>query len=301
MGRRRAISFQRSVKRTSGTPSRLNVVRRWSSLPGPNSSHVSSWIPYWTPGDAGAELVAAQAASANSSPRNMIRPARVCIGRPKRTRGTSTRAPYALQTSARWKATHAKRIRQAFRGLGHRAQDAPFGGWYERQKSPNLDGQGPECGRTREGRLHVPQDPCRDRQADPQTRSAVLRRAILRREPRGTLGLPGLVHDGDRHRRPRDLGAISGDDFYWPTISTTVGHLQDRWPVLTLIPVVLIVGYGYSALRLRPATTALRPTCPRSPGPRKGDSRRAMFPWSNSRQARHPTSARPRSSRPRTS
>lgn len=57
---------------------------------------------------------------------------------------------------------------------------------------------------------------------------------------------------------PEIWAAISGDDFYWPTISTTVGHLQDRWAVLTLIPVALIVGYGYSALRLRPATTALQ-------------------------------------------
>src|SRR4051812_17834035 len=54
---------------------------------------------------------------------------------------------------------------------------------------------------------------------------------------------------------PEIWAAISGDDFYWPTISTTVGHLQGRWPVLTLIPVALIAGYGYSALRLRPATT----------------------------------------------
>ena len=68
MGRRRAISFQRSVKRTSGTPSRLNVVSRWSSFPGPNSSHVSSWIPYWTPGDACDELAAAQAASSEQQP-----------------------------------------------------------------------------------------------------------------------------------------------------------------------------------------------------------------------------------------
>ena len=57
---------------------------------------------------------------------------------------------------------------------------------------------------------------------------------------------------------PEIWAAISGSDFYWPTISTTVGHLQDRWPVLTLIPVALIAGYGYSALRLRPATTALQ-------------------------------------------
>jgi hypothetical protein len=57
---------------------------------------------------------------------------------------------------------------------------------------------------------------------------------------------------------PEIWAALSGDDFYWPTISTTVGHLQDRWPVLTLIPVALIVGYGYSALRIKPATTTLQ-------------------------------------------
>ena len=57
---------------------------------------------------------------------------------------------------------------------------------------------------------------------------------------------------------PEIWAAISGDDFYWPTISTTVGHLQDRWPVLTLIPVALIVGYGYSALRIKPAITTVQ-------------------------------------------
>jgi hypothetical protein len=57
---------------------------------------------------------------------------------------------------------------------------------------------------------------------------------------------------------PEVWAAVSGDDFVWPTISTTVGHLQDRWPVITLLPVALIVGYGYSALRVRPATTALQ-------------------------------------------
>jgi len=37
------------------------------------------------------------------------------------------------------------------------------------------------------------------------------------------------------------LAAAGGNNFLWPTISTTVGHLQDRWPVLTLVPVALIV------------------------------------------------------------
>jgi len=84
---------------------------------------------------------------------------------------------------------------------------------------------------------------------------------------------------------PEIWAAISGDGFYWPTISTTVGHLQDRWPVLTLIPVALIVGYGYSALRLRPAGRASQvptlrsnaPLCPRGP---MDTPRRQQTAWS---------------------
>ena len=57
---------------------------------------------------------------------------------------------------------------------------------------------------------------------------------------------------------PEIWSAISGNGFYWPTISTTVGHLQDRWPVLTLIPVALIVIAGYSVLQFKPASTALQ-------------------------------------------
>ena len=80
MGRRKAIWFQRSVKRTKGTPSRLNVTSRRSSVPGPNSSHASSWIPYWTPVEARPELEATPAASAQSSTISVIRPAVVLIG-----------------------------------------------------------------------------------------------------------------------------------------------------------------------------------------------------------------------------
>jgi hypothetical protein len=49
---------------------------------------------------------------------------------------------------------------------------------------------------------------------------------------------------------PEVWAAAAGSDFFWPTISTTVGHLQDRWPVLTLIPVTLIVMGAYSVYRL---------------------------------------------------
>ena len=57
---------------------------------------------------------------------------------------------------------------------------------------------------------------------------------------------------------PELLAAAGGNNFLWPTISTTVGHLQGRWPVLTLIPVALIVMAGTSVLRIRLGDTALQ-------------------------------------------
>jgi hypothetical protein len=50
---------------------------------------------------------------------------------------------------------------------------------------------------------------------------------------------------------PEIWAAIAGEDFYWPTISTTVGHLQGRWPVVALLPVAAIVMGGYSVFRIR--------------------------------------------------
>jgi hypothetical protein len=57
---------------------------------------------------------------------------------------------------------------------------------------------------------------------------------------------------------PEIWAAVAGSDFIWPTISTTVGHLQDRWPVVALVPVALIVMAGYSVFRVGPASTALQ-------------------------------------------
>jgi hypothetical protein len=57
---------------------------------------------------------------------------------------------------------------------------------------------------------------------------------------------------------PEVWAAVSGSDFVWPTISTTVGHLEDRWPVVALVPVALIVMAGYSVFRVPPASTALQ-------------------------------------------
>jgi hypothetical protein len=50
---------------------------------------------------------------------------------------------------------------------------------------------------------------------------------------------------------PEIWAAIEGDDFYWPTISATIGHLQERWPVVALLPVAAIVMAGHSIFRVR--------------------------------------------------
>ena len=57
---------------------------------------------------------------------------------------------------------------------------------------------------------------------------------------------------------PEIWAAIEGDDFYWPTISTTVGHLQGRWPVVALIPVGLLAMGGYSVFHVGAASTAVQ-------------------------------------------
>jgi hypothetical protein len=50
---------------------------------------------------------------------------------------------------------------------------------------------------------------------------------------------------------PEIWAAIEGDDFYWPTISTTIGNLQEQWPVVALLPVAVIVMGGYTVFRVR--------------------------------------------------
>jgi len=57
---------------------------------------------------------------------------------------------------------------------------------------------------------------------------------------------------------PEVWAAVAGSDFVWPTISTTVGHLQDRWPVVALVPVALIVMSGYSLFRVGAGTVTLQ-------------------------------------------
>jgi hypothetical protein len=52
-----------------------------------------------------------------------------------------------------------------------------------------------------------------------------------------------------------ELSAVGkGCDFPWPTISTTVGHLQELWPVVALAPVALIVMGTYFVFTLMPSS-----------------------------------------------
>jgi hypothetical protein len=41
---------------------------------------------------------------------------------------------------------------------------------------------------------------------------------------------------------PEIWAAVAGNGFIWPTISGTVGHLEDRWTVVALVPVALLAG-----------------------------------------------------------
>jgi hypothetical protein len=66
---------------------------------------------------------------------------------------------------------------------------------------------------------------------------------------------------------PEIWAAIEGDDFYWPTISTTIGHLQERWPV--------VAPAGARAHAGGPSCEAGRPVrrTPRRRRPATGDER----------------------------
>jgi hypothetical protein len=47
---------------------------------------------------------------------------------------------------------------------------------------------------------------------------------------------------------PELWAAASGEGFWWPTISSTVGHLEDKWAIVAIIPVAVLAA---SALALR--------------------------------------------------
>jgi hypothetical protein len=57
---------------------------------------------------------------------------------------------------------------------------------------------------------------------------------------------------------PELWAAFEGETSTWPTISTTIGHLESKWPVVALAPVALIAGFGYELLRFRPSVLTVQ-------------------------------------------
>jgi hypothetical protein len=57
---------------------------------------------------------------------------------------------------------------------------------------------------------------------------------------------------------PELWAAAGGNDFPWPTISSTIGHLEDRWAEVALAPVALIAVAAYSLLRYRPGEVTVQ-------------------------------------------
>lgn len=57
---------------------------------------------------------------------------------------------------------------------------------------------------------------------------------------------------------PELWAAFQGETSKWPTISTTIGHLESKWPVVALAPVALIAGFGYELLRFKPAVLTVQ-------------------------------------------
>jgi hypothetical protein len=57
---------------------------------------------------------------------------------------------------------------------------------------------------------------------------------------------------------PEIWAAISGDGFYWPTISSTIGHLEDLAAVVALAPVALLAAAASAVLRFKPGDVVVQ-------------------------------------------
>ena len=57
---------------------------------------------------------------------------------------------------------------------------------------------------------------------------------------------------------PEIWAAASGSGFVWPTISGTIGHLEERWAVVALVPVALIVSSAYAVARVKPGAIVVQ-------------------------------------------
>jgi hypothetical protein len=54
---------------------------------------------------------------------------------------------------------------------------------------------------------------------------------------------------------PEIWAAAAGNAFIWPTISGTVGHLEDRWAIVALVPVALLAGAALALGRFHNGVT----------------------------------------------
>jgi hypothetical protein len=71
---------------------------------------------------------------------------------------------------------------------------------------------------------------------------------------------------------PELWAAFEGSDSRWPTISSTVGHLGDRWPIVALAPVALLAGWATSYSASGRPCSSYRRICKAWGEPRKVDS-----------------------------
>jgi hypothetical protein len=51
---------------------------------------------------------------------------------------------------------------------------------------------------------------------------------------------------------PEIWAAAAGDNFLWPTISSTVGHLEDKWAIVAIAPVALLAASAYTLAKYEP-------------------------------------------------
>jgi hypothetical protein len=57
---------------------------------------------------------------------------------------------------------------------------------------------------------------------------------------------------------PELWAAASGEGFWWPTISSTVGHLEDKWAVVAIVPVAVLAAAAVALRRTDPNEVVLQ-------------------------------------------
>ncbi len=57
---------------------------------------------------------------------------------------------------------------------------------------------------------------------------------------------------------PEIWAAAAGSNFIWPTISGTVGHLEDKWAIVALAPVALLAGAALALSRFQTAGVTIQ-------------------------------------------